>query len=223
MRTNFLILATLAPLVLTPRSGAQVAIFDNTPTTADSGTSLTSSAVTFGDLVTAGEIERTVTDFSTAFANTGFGSFNGDVSLRFYNRSGNTVGTQIGATVTQTGLTFDLGENQISFSGLNLTVPDTFIWAVTIDNPGTDSINPRIGIDPPSVGSTDLNTCFTATDVPSLAAGQSLETVADGDGNLYASITAVPEPQGTAFAFGFLALLGGFLLRHHRKAKELAA
>lgn len=163
---------------------------------------------TFGNLVTAGESARTVVALDTWLD-----LYNGprevELRLRFYEvGAGNSVGAQIGTVTTVPSFNLALGLNNLSFSGMSVTVPDSFIWAVTVACPaGPDWVGyyTRTG-STPTVGSSG----------PAYSSGEYLNIGQGPMGfgnNQVATISAVPEPGWAGSAFGVLALLTGLAIR----------
>jgi hypothetical protein len=71
--------------------------------------------------------------------------------------------------------------------------------------------------DPPSVGSSDVTYYWF-----SVGAGNWAPFAPGGQGNLYARVTAVPEPGAALLTLGALAVLGARLLLHRRAGQGLA-
>jgi hypothetical protein len=199
------------------RMGAQVTIFDNSPV----GSTIPQSVYSWGDEVTAspGTTERTITDFTTKVDSFLPGTF--PCQIQFFNVGpGNTVGTSIGSPVVQNITLSGPGFpqlNDVHFSGLNITVPDTFIWAVTLQDQQNASITPRQGTSPATVGSTSDTFWY-------LGANSGFDTIVTGDSptsatfSPLATITAVPEPDQTAVAVSLLAFAVALAFRIKRNS-----
>lgn len=202
--------------VIPARTAAQFIVFENT---SHIGTYAAYSAegvvATLGDQVSLAGTARTLTEFAVGMSASGDTPYTADVSLSLYQvGAGNTVGSQIGSTVTLTGVLFPDGPSLVTFAGLSTTVPDQFIWGVTVANlsdPANVLVGWRYG-GPPSSGSSDSGFAYSSTVSAGFPAGLAPESSGFHIENLVARITAVPEPQEYLVAFGLL-LLGYGLVR----------
>jgi hypothetical protein len=200
---------------------ASAIIFDNAPTIGNpyyNSGGIAGTTGGFGAQVTAGGTERTITELLTGFSADATTTAN--VSLTFYTvGAGNAVGSQIG-TMTLPSHSITAGYNALSFTGLSVTVPDNFIWGVTIQYTIDWGHVPMVGSSP-SVGSTasgSLYTVFGPGATPTSFFGP-------GSGNTLATITAVPEPAFVSVVAGALAWGVGGLARwrgRRRTDREVA-
>src|ERR1041385_6335372 len=103
-----------------------------------------------GDLVTLAGGGNTVTSLTAGFRGADIlAGATASFSLNFYNPgplvtvnglTAPSVGTQIGSTVTLPSVPVQSGNFDVTLSSLNITVPNSVIWAVTIaDLTGTGS------------------------------------------------------------------------------------
>jgi len=125
-----------------------------------------------GDQITLGGTDRSATDATTQFFNVLSTSGTFDATLSFYTVGVKpaVAGSLLGSfTMTNIAISgFDLnnpltsGTTNVTFSGLNLTLPDEVIFVLTVAN----VLNADLGLtlfDPPTVGSSD-NSLFIAND-----------------------------------------------------------
>jgi hypothetical protein len=157
-----------------------------------------------GDAVTLGGTDRTLTDASVQFFNLGAAGGTFDATLRLYSLSQNPLGS-----FQNTGLT--IGGTDIltvSFSGLNLTVPDAFIFTVGVSNVAAGLDLGLNAFEPPGVGQSDSESIIVDG-----GTGLAESLTARGQGNLYFVANAitpgphrVPEPSAISLVALTVAL-----------------
>jgi hypothetical protein len=168
-----------------------------------------------GDLVTLSGAGNSLTSLTAGFL--GIGNSAGataTLSLSFFNPGSPdpvshlpTVGTQIGSAVTMPNVSVPNGNFDVTFSGLNTTVPNNVIWAITISTlTGTGTLGWTFSGNP-TVGSSDAT--FAYQGIPLSVGG--LQPVLDANptaptSNLTAEILAVPEPATYSIVFATLCL-----------------
>jgi len=193
---------------------ASAVIFDNAPAIGNpyyNSGGIAGTTGGFGAQVTAGGTERTITDLLTGFVSSQTTTAN--VSLAFFTvGAGNTVGTQIGTSLTLPSYGLNAGYNALSFSGLSITVPDSFIWGVSIQYTIDWNHVPMVGSSP-SVGSTAASSLYTVFGTGATPT----DFFGPGSGNTLATITAVPEPSFVGVVAGAVALGASGLARWRRR------
>jgi hypothetical protein len=218
MKSFSLILLTLGASSL---FGSTVYLNDVT----DTGNTVQYSAngyTAIGDQITLGGTSRFATDASTQFFNalSTSGTFDTTLSLYSVGVSPAVVGTLLGAyTVTGVPISgFDInnpltsGTTNVTFFGLNVTVPDSVIFILTIANVSNADLGLTL-FDPPTIGSSD-NASFITND----GTGFSLNSAGAGFSNVNFALGAiasggVPEPASLLMMGGGLAGLVVFYRR----------
>lgn len=201
--TRILSVAALAATMAAPLQAQPMTVYDNS----DVDLFITypylgANATRIGDVVTLGGTNRILQDLAVQFYNFGEvpGTFDALLELYSYDSA---VGSLIGSATT-TGVAIGADDIvTVTFSGLNLLVPDQFAFAVGIFNV-TGDIDVGLNVfGPPGIGSSD-DTMFLA-DV-----GNGLEgvTVPSGEGNLYMVATAVPASSPPLAMLVMMALVG---------------
>ena len=167
-----------------------------------------------GDSIALGGTDRTLTDAMVQFFNNGSaGTFT--ATLSFWN----VGGSQIGSSYVLNGLSMNqFGILNVTFSSLNLLVPNNLIFTVAVSNLSNNTLD--IGLnafEPPSVGSSDNAQIITRIGSEAFAIG----STAAGEGNLFLKLaaTTVPEPSTIAMAGG-AAILAFFAAR--KRTRKLA-
>lgn len=178
-----------------------------------------------GDLVTLANTARTVTDLTVGLRGDMTGA-TADLSLSFYspgppdpdNDGYPTVGAQIGQTITQTAVPVQNGSFNFTFTGVNITVPDNVIWAVSIDNLTQGANLGWTFSEPPTVGSSDPAFAYLGLNNP---LSVNVDPNTPPMYNLTAEITAVPEPALYPVLFGLLCL--GLAVKHRVRLSPYAS
>lgn len=208
--------AIAAALLCSPHASAAT-VYDNTSTdTLNTYIYSALGAQQIGDVVTLAGTERLLTDVSVQFFNlsTTAGSF--DATLRFYDSTVPVpVGAQIGASYTSTAIAIGgLDIRTVTFTGLNLVVPDSIVFTVQVLNAGTLDLGLN-AFEPPTLGSSD-NATLVWGNPGSLAVG----LAGAGTGNLYFQANAVPVPEPSTLWMGALGVLA--LLHRTRRHNRMA-
>jgi hypothetical protein len=141
-----------------------------------------------GDDITLGGTDRTLTDASVQFFNVGSSTGTFDATLRFYNLAQNPLGSfqNVGLTIGGSDVL------TVTFPSLNLTVPDQFIFTVSVSNVAAGLDLGLNAFEPPSVGQSDSGSIML-DDGTGLTASSTLT----GEGNLYFVANArTPGPNG---------------------------
>ena len=207
-------------LVLAGASVAQASVVYNNTTTDTLQTFVYTAAgiSELGDTITLGGTARTLTDATVQFFNLSDGGGTFDASLRFWN-TGAPVGSQIGSTYTVNSQSISgLGTTNVTFSGLNLLVPNTLIFTVSVANFGFTDLGLN-SFEPPSVGSSNNAQIITRN-----AAGFLAAATTAGEGNLYlllnaTTVNAVPEPS--PLVLSGVAVIGLLAARRRRPSGSL--
>jgi hypothetical protein len=182
-------------------------VFDNTTTPTAGPVSYIYSAIgatQIGDQVQLGGTLRSLTSASVQFFNAGdAGTF--DAVLRLY-KVGAPVGSQIGTDFTRTGISIgSFADLQVTFATAGHLVPDNLIFTVEVRN-ASAGVDPGLdAFEPPTIGSSDNASLITYDGV-----NFSVGSTAVGEGNLYFSATAVPEPSSillSGLGLGLTALI----------------
>jgi hypothetical protein len=208
-------------------------IYNNTLT--DTGFFYGAGEGSIGDRITLSGTERTLTDFSVQMNNAvgqGAPFARAAFTLYLYNVGvDDRVGTEIGTFTLNSGspVTIVNGLQTLTWTGLNVSVPDSLIWAVYLDD--RSSPPPPLVVDyipafrlfnPPSAGHSDNSFFYSRPGAPGLAFDSSSVSVGGigGNHNFYAQISAIPEPCGYALLFGLG--LGAFAV-YRRHVRSLAS
>ncbi len=217
MKTFLLLLASLGA------SGAFGAVIYSNTTT-DTGSTIQFNANGYsaiGDQITLGGTDRFATTATTQFFNSlsTAGTFSATLSLYAVGVNPAVLGSLLGSVTTNNIAIsgFDLnnplttGTANVTFSGLNATVPNDIIFVLSVAN----VVRADLGLtlfDPPTVGSSN-----SATFISALGNTFSLTPGEPGFGNVNFSLTATsatPEPATLSVIGGSLAVLA--LLRRRR-------
>ena len=128
-----------------------------------------------------------------------------DATLLFFN-TGAPVSTQFGGGFTETGLAADANSYvNLSFTGLNLAVPQNFVFVLTLANV-TSGVD--LGLELYSGTAVGSNTPDTAIVLQQSAFTQ-VSTGGDGSGNPALQLSSVPEPASwPAFILAGIVLVG---------------
>jgi hypothetical protein len=192
-----LLLAALAVAFTGATAGSAATVYDNTSTdTLITYFYSTGPYSEIGDSVTLGGTERLLTSATVQFFNLGdAGLF--DATLSFW-ETGIPVGAQIGSSFLQSGNeSIGLDIVTVTFSNLNLLVPDSLVFSVAISNLNSNGVM-DLGLNafaPQSVGGSNNETIVTRIGSSDFETG----VTAIGEGNLYLQLEAteanvVPEP-----------------------------
>lgn len=193
-------------------------VYDNTTTDLNlSYIFSTNGATQFGDVVTLGGTDRFLTSATVQFFNAAATAGTFDTTLRLW-QVGSPVGAQIGPNFTLTGLNitgFDIntpgsGILTVTFTGLNVLVPNSLAFSLSVANP-TGGVDMGVNIFGPTPGTGTSDPDSLLWDIGN---GLATASVAAGEGNLYLQLNAVPEPS-SILLFSGAALVG--LLRLRRR------
>lgn len=166
-----------------------------------------------GDTISLGGTARSLNSASVQFYNNGAsGTFS--ATLNLWN-TGSPVGGQLGS-FTVNGLSLGSGGIlTVSFTSLNLVVPDNLVFTVAVSNLSSGSMDLGLNaFEPPSVGSSNSGQLI-------LNPGGNFASAvaAPGQGNLYFLLDAsnIPEPSTVGLiAAGGIALALGAQRRRSR-------
>ena len=207
-------------LVLAGASVAQASVVYNNTTTDTLQTFVYSAGAysQIGDTITLGGTDRTLTDATVQFFNLSDSGGTFSASLRFWN-TGGPVGSQIGPTFTVNSQAINsFAIANVTFAGLNLLVPNSLVFTVSVANFGfTD-----LGLDafePPSVGSSN-NAQIITRDASTFSA----TATTAGQGNLYlllnaTTVSTVPEPS--TLVLSGVAVIGLLAARRRRPSPAI--
>ena len=207
------VLAVVAFGIASASSTFAATIYDNTTTDTLQTYVYSAGAYTqIGDSITLGGTARTLTDASVQFFNLATaGTFS--ATLRFFNPAA-PVGTQIGSSYLASGLSINSQDIlTVTFSGLNLLVPNNLVFTVAISNVTGGADLGLNAFEPPLTGSSNNAQIITSTDNVNFLA----ESTIAGQGNLYLQLNAsdVPEPATITLAGG--AIMALLILRKRRQ------
>ena len=219
--------SSVAILMLASPSLAGI-VYDNTTATFGAALGSNGAPQTVGDLVTLGGTDRTVTQVDFRARGTDCCvlpavPFEADFSLHFYNVGpGNAVGSELAPVVSLSNVSVPASEFTLSFTGLNVAVPNSFIVAFSTDSITSTSNGSVVSANAyasPSVGSSDDDFAYLSRTI-GLPTSTSPFTGLSPSGNIGLRITAIPEPS----AFVFLSVIGfvGGGLRTIRKRHRRA-
>lgn len=190
--------AAIATLTLHSPAAQAAVVYANT--SADTGFSYIYSSIDsaeVGDTITLGGTERLLTDASVQFFNAASVAGSYGAKLRFYSTTlSGTVGTLIGE-YTQQNLSIDaLDIATVTFSGLNLVVPDTLVFTVEFLGASAGLDLSQNAFQPPTIGASDDRTIIVRQTAVLVS-----QAATEGLGNLYFLANAVavnkpvPEPS----------------------------
>ena len=171
-----------------------------------------------GDTITLGGTDRTLTDATVQFFNLSESAGTFSASLRFWN-TGAPVGSQIGSTFTVNSQAISsFGIANVTFAGLNLVVPNSLVFTVSVANFGFTDLGLN-AFEPPSVGSSD-NAQIITRDASTFSA----TATTAGQGNLYlllnaTTVSTVPEPS--TLGLSGVAVIGLLAARRRRPSGSL--
>jgi riboflavin synthase alpha subunit len=191
-------------------------IYSNNTTDLANSIQYTANGYTqLGDTIALGGTARFVTQASTQFFNFDSSSttFSATLSLYAVGTGGNVVGALLGSYtvngVSITGFNANIaasGLTNVTFSNLNVTVPDNVIFVLSVANITSRSADLGLELyDPPTAGSSS-----NATFISNNGGGYVVSATDPGFGNPNFSLTtgaATPEPAGLSFIGGGLAAL----------------
>ena len=203
MKSQFLTL--LAAAVISTASGWSAIVYDNTATERPTVPVFSVGPYSeIGDSITLGGTDRFLTDATVRFFNLGSaGDF--AATLNFWDNSSPVVSLIGSSTINPLSIN-ELDGLTVTFSNLNLLLPDSLIFTVSILNL-TDGLDlALIAAESPSPGSSNDEEIITRIGSSDFAS----ELTGAGDGNLYLKLdaTTVPEPATlTMAASAMLALL----------------
>jgi hypothetical protein len=173
-----------------------------------------------GDTISLAPGDRFATEATAQFFNilSTAGTFSATLDLFTLGTGGDVVGTPLGSyTVNNISISgYDIndlssGLTTVTFSNLNVVVPDDLIFVLSVSNVSRADLGPTL-FDPPTTGFSD------GASFISLAGGvYSVASTGFGFDNLNFSLettaASVPEPSTLAVAAGGLALLALLRLR----------
>ena len=205
--------------ISSPLLFADTIVYNNTTT--DTGDTLTYSVGPYteiGDQIQLGGTDRYATTATVQFYNNGDSAGTFDATLTLLN-VGSPVGSVIG-NYTVTGISAPLGGVSgfnVNFTGLNTTVPNDLVFAVSVGNE-TRGVNMGLDLfEPPTVGSSD-NTFLVVSN-------GTYSTLATDDENVFFELqattapTGVPEPSTmVTFATALIILATLLFIRRARRA-----
>ena len=173
-------------------------VYSNTTTdTGDTVFYSVNAASELGDQILLGGTNRVATSAMVQFFNNGSaGTF--DATLRLF-QVGSPVGAQIGGNFVVSGIvSAGLDVINVTFSSLNVLVPNNLIFTLSVGNLLTAGTM-DLGVDmfePPTIGSSD-NTFMIANQ-------SGYKSLTTNNENVYFQLAADPVPEPASFA-----LLGG--------------
>lgn len=207
-----LLWATLSLALVGATTSPAATVYDNT----DEDTFLTYfysslGATQLGDSITLAGTDRLLSSATVQFFNNGLaGTF--DATLRFWDLG--SPNTQIGPSFVQSASIGEFGILDVTFSGLDLLVPDSLIFTVAVSNlsnaPNMDlGLNAFRGM---MIGSSNNSAIIFGTGGPSLQVG----STGTDEGNLYFRLETAAVPEPTSMMLAGAALVG--LLAARRRA-----
>ena len=206
-----------AGLCFLPSFCFSATVYDNTLTDLGQQYFPTPSTLEFGDSITLGGTDRTLSQFSFYYFLGGAAASTQSMTLRMYANSGTNA--PVAAFYTSDSLLLSLGGQtaNITFPSSNLiTLPNTFTWTVQFSNLAAGQNAGLLLYGPPTTGSS-----FNDFWQKSSTGAWSLNQINNGStlADFAARVTAVPEPGVLALG-GLGALLLGGLRRLCRKTRR---
>ena len=178
----------------------------------------TPASLEFGDQVTLGGTERTLSQFSFYYFLSGNSASTQNMTLRLYSNTGVTNSPASTALYTSDPIPVNLSFNTQTITFTNvitpIILPDTFTWTVQFSNLAANQTGALLAYGPPNIGSSFND--FWQKD----GAGNWSTMQLNGGatlGDFAARVTAVPEP-------GVLALggLGALVLAGLRRLRKVS-